>query len=117
KAYGLGVMAMAGGDFSSPAFTIAWPTAEFGPMGLEGAVRLGHRKELEAEPDPVAREALFQKLVAQMYQTGKAITVAEATEVTAVIDPADTRDWIVRGIKSCPPKHADARPRSFIDVW
>jgi acetyl-CoA carboxylase carboxyltransferase component len=117
KAYGLGVMAMAGGDFSASDFTIAWPTAEFGPMGLEGAVRLGYRKELEAETDPTQREALFQKLVGEMYQNGKAISVAQANEVDAVIDPAETRDWIVRGVKSCPPRSAAAHRRSFIDVW
>jgi acetyl-CoA carboxylase carboxyltransferase component len=66
KGYGLGAQAMTGGDFSATAFTVAWPTAEFGPMGLEGAVRLGYRKELEAEVDRVAREALFQKLVGRM---------------------------------------------------
>ena len=116
KGYGLGVMAMAGGDFSASDFTIAWPTAEFGPMGLEGAVRLGHRKELDAEPDPAAREALFGKLVTEMYRAGKAISVAEANEVDAVIDPAETREWIVRGIKSCRPRARSVR-RSFVDVW
>ena len=117
KGYGLGAQAMTGGDFSATAFTIAWPTAEFGPMGLEGAVRLGYRKELEAETDPVAREALFQKLVGRMYQTGKAISVAQVGEIDAVIDPAETRDWLVRGMKSCPARTPGAKPRSFIDVW
>jgi acetyl-CoA carboxylase carboxyltransferase component len=117
KGYGLGAQAMTGGDFSASAFTIAWPTAEFGPMGLEGAVRLGYRKELDAEPDPAAREALFQKLVGRMYQTGKAISVAQVNEIDAVIDPAETRDWIVRGVKSCPPRSPGAKTRSFIDVW
>ncbi|HEY0651237.1 carboxyl transferase domain-containing protein [Phenylobacterium sp.] len=117
KGYGLGAQAMTGGDFSASAFTIAWPTAEFGPMGLEGAVRLGYRKELNAEPDPAAREALFQKLVGRMYQTGKAISVAQVNEIDAVIDPAETRDWILRGIKSCPPRSPGAKARSFVDVW
>ncbi|WP_296594850.1 carboxyl transferase domain-containing protein [Phenylobacterium sp.] len=116
KGYGLGAQAMTGGDFSASAFTIAWPTAEFGPMGLEGAVRLGYRKELDAEPDPAAREALFQKLVGRMYENGKAISVAQVNEIDAVIDPAETRDWIVRGIKSCPPR-APGAARSFVDVW
>lgn len=116
KGYGLGAQAMTGGDFSAPAFTVAWPTAEFGPMGLEGAVRLGYRKELEAEMDPQAREALFQKLVGRMYQTGKAISVAQVCEITAVIDPADTRDWLIRGLNAtgAAPKRGG---RSFIDVW
>lgn len=117
KGYGLGAQAMTGGDFSASAFTVAWPTAEFGPMGLEGAVRLGYRKELEAETDPQAREALFQKLVGKMYEAGKAISVAQVNEIDAVIDPAETRDWLVRGMKSCPTRAPGVRPRSFIDVW
>ncbi|MBD0323063.1 MAG: ATP-grasp domain-containing protein, partial [Aldersonia sp.] len=48
KAYGLGAMAMAAGSLRAPDFTVAWPTGEIGPMGLEGAVRLGFRKELDA---------------------------------------------------------------------
>ncbi len=116
KGYGLGAQAMTGGDFSAPAFTVAWPTAEFGPMGLEGAVRLGYRKELEAELDPQAREALFQKLVGRMYQTGKAISVAQVCEITAVIDPADTRDWLTRGLNATGVSIRRSG-RSFIDVW
>ena len=65
KGYGLGAQAMAGGSFHAPFFIVSWPTGEFGGMGLEGAVRLGYRKELEAEPTPEAREALFKKMVAQ----------------------------------------------------
>ena len=52
KGYGLGAQAMAGGGFKAPLFTVAWPTSEFGAMGLEGAVRLGMRRELEAIEDP-----------------------------------------------------------------
>jgi len=120
KGYGLGAQAMAGGDFSAPAMMIAWPTAEFGPMGLEGAVRLGYRKELEAQTDPEARQALFEKLVGGMYQRGKAISVAEVVEIDAVIDPSETRAWLVEGLKSChPAKPAGGwgRRRPFVDVW
>jgi acetyl-CoA carboxylase carboxyltransferase component len=95
---------------------LAWPTAEFGPMGLEGAVRLGYRKELEAETDPEARQALFEKRLARMYQQGMALTVAEVLEIDAVIDPAETRSWLVRGMKSCPVDPSAPR-RNFIDVW
>ena len=116
KGYGLGAQAMAGGDFSAAAMMLAWPTAEFGPMGLEGAVRLGYRKELEAETDPVARQELFEKRLARMYQQGMALTVAEVLEIDAVIDPAETRSWLVRGMKSCPVDPSAPR-RSFIDVW
>jgi acetyl-CoA carboxylase carboxyltransferase component/biotin carboxyl carrier protein len=118
KGYGLGAQAMAGGDFSAPAMTVAWPTAEFGPMGLEGAVRLGYRKELEAEPDPAARQALFEKLVGRMYEVGKALSVASVVEVDAVIDPAETRAWLVRALKACPvPPRPKGKKRPFVDVW
>jgi acetyl/propionyl-CoA carboxylase alpha subunit/acetyl-CoA carboxylase carboxyltransferase component len=118
KGYGLGAQAMAGGDFSAPAMTIAWPTAEFGPMGLEGAVRLGYRKELDAQPDPAARQALFEKLVGRMYETGKALSVASVVEIDAVIDPAETRAWLMRGLKACPiPPRPAGKKRPFVDVW
>jgi acetyl-CoA carboxylase carboxyltransferase component len=118
KGYGLGAQAMAGGDFSAAATIIAWPTAEFGPMGLEGAVRLGYRKELEAESDPAARAALFQSLVGRMYERGKALSVAQVAEIDAVIDPAQTREWLVQGLKACPPPEPrTGRRRTFVDVW
>ncbi len=118
KAYGLGAQAMAGGDFSAPALTLAWPTAEFGPMGFEGAVRLGYRKELEAEADPRKRQALFEKLVGRMYEAGKALSVASVVEIDAVIDPAETRAWILRGLKACPvPSRGGGKRRPFVDVW
>ncbi|MGC0366826.1 acetyl/propionyl-CoA carboxylase alpha subunit [Rhodococcus sp. 27YEA15] len=94
KGYGLGAMAMAGGSFRAPQFTIAWPTGEIGPMGLEGAVRLGFRKELEAAPDDAAREILFGQLVELAYLHGKALTAATTFELDDVVDPARTRDWI-----------------------
>ena len=117
KGYGLGAQAMTGGDFSASAFTIAWPTAEFGPMGLEGAVRLGYRKELEAEADLGARQALFDKLLGRMYETGKAISVAQVLEIDAVIDPSETRSWITRGLDACTSGPSLRGRRSFIDVW
>jgi acetyl/propionyl-CoA carboxylase alpha subunit/acetyl-CoA carboxylase carboxyltransferase component len=91
KAYGLGAMAMAAGDLRRPAITVAWPTGEFGGMGLEGAVRLGYRKELEAIEDPGARRARYEELVAEQYARGKAVSTAMAFEIDDVIDPADTR--------------------------
>uniref|UniRef100_B0T094 Pyruvate carboxylase., Methylmalonyl-CoA carboxytransferase n=1 Tax=Caulobacter sp. (strain K31) TaxID=366602 RepID=B0T094_CAUSK len=98
KGYGLGAQAMAGGSFHSPLFIAAWPTGEFGGMGLEGAVRLGYRKELEAETDPAKQKALYDQLVARLYAAGKATSMAAALEIDAVIDPADTRRWIVGGL-------------------
>ncbi|MGW6622562.1 carboxyl transferase domain-containing protein [Nocardia sp. NPDC055002] len=94
KGYGLGAMAMAAGHFHAPRFTVAWPTGEIGPMGLEGAVRLGFSKELAAVTDPDERETLFQQLLAMAYQQGKALTAATGFELDDVIDPADTRTWI-----------------------
>lgn len=94
KGYGLGAMAMAGGSFHAPEFTVAWPTGEIGPMGLEGAVRLGFRKELEAVDDPAERDALFATLVAKSYEHGKALHAGTTFELDDVIDPARSRAWI-----------------------
>jgi len=94
KAYGLGAQAMLGGHLKRPQFTVSWPTGEFGPMGLEGAVRLGFRRELEAIEDNAEREARFQQLVSSMYEQGKAENVATYFEIDAVIDPADSRRWL-----------------------
>jgi acetyl/propionyl-CoA carboxylase alpha subunit len=116
KGYGLGAQAMAGGSFHAPFFIVSWPTGEFGGMGLEGAARLGYRKELEAEPTPEAKEALFKTLVAQSYARGKAINMAAYLEIDDVIDPADTRRWILRGYRSLPPHDASKR-RTFLDTW
>lgn len=95
KSYGLGAMAMAGGDLHAPVATVSWPTGEFGGMGLEGAVRLGYRDQLEAIEDPDARQRRYDDLVARYYERGKALNVASVFEIDAVIDPADTRDVIV----------------------
>ncbi|MYR05463.1 carbamoyl-phosphate synthase large subunit [Gordonia sp. SID5947] len=96
KAYGLGAMAMAGGDLHSPVATLSWPTGEFGGMGLEGAVRLGYRDQLEAIDDPAARQDRYDELVATHYEHGKALNVASVFEIDSVIDPADTRATIIR---------------------
>jgi acetyl-CoA carboxylase carboxyltransferase component len=98
KGYGLGAMAMTAGGFHAPVFTVAWPSAEFGAMGLEGAVKLGYAKELAAQPSDAARDALYQKLVAEQYTAGHALNMAATLEIDAVIDPALTRDWLVRGL-------------------
>ena len=96
KGYGLGAMAMAGGSFMRPTLSVSWPTGEFGGMGLEGAVHLGFRKELEAQPDKASRKALFDKLVQSFYEKGRATEAAAYLEIDGVIDPADTRDVVVR---------------------
>jgi acetyl-CoA carboxylase carboxyltransferase component len=94
KGYGLGAQAMAGGGFKAPLFTVAWPTSEFGGMGLEGAVRLGMRRELEAIEDPQERERLYEQLVAAAYERGQGLNMAAYGEIDDVIDPADSRRWI-----------------------
>jgi acetyl-CoA carboxylase carboxyltransferase component len=100
KGYGLGAMAMTAGGFHSPLFTAAWPTGEFGAMGLEGAVRLGFKKELQAVPEGPEREALFQRLLAQQTAAGSGINMATTLEIDAVIDPSDTRRWVTAGLQS-----------------
>jgi acetyl-CoA carboxylase carboxyltransferase component len=116
KGYGLGAQAMAGGHFHAPFFTVSWPTGEFGGMNLEGAVRLAMKKELEAIEDSTAREQTFQSMVAFAYDRGKAINMASLLELDAVIDPAETRTWIVRGLKSAPSRKSSDR-RRFVDAW
>ena len=118
KGYGLGAQAMAGGSFRSPLFTVAWPSGELGGMGLEGAVRLGFRRELDAVEDPVERAALFDEMVDRAYQHGKAINVASAFEIDDVIDPAASRSRIVAALRSAPPPvERTGKKRSCIDTW
>ncbi len=119
KGYGLGAQAMSGGHFHASFFTVSWPTGEFGGMNLEGAVRLGMKKQLDAVTDPVAREEMFQGMVAMAYERGKAINMAALLEIDAVIDPADTRAWLVRGIRSATADAHDKRRerRRFVDTW
>ncbi len=114
KGYGLGAMGMTAGGFHAPVFTVAWPTGEFGAMGLEGAVRLGFRKELEALPEGAERDALFAKLLAKSYANGEAMHMAATLEIDAVIDPVDTRAWLARGLASA--QVAPLGPRC-IDTW
>ena len=114
KGYGLGAMAMTGGGFHATVATAAWPSGEFGAMGLEGAVRLGFRKELEAAAEGVERDALHAQLVAHQYANGKALNMATALEIDAVIDPAETRNWLAQGLASAKIGPA---PSSAIDPW
>jgi acetyl-CoA carboxylase carboxyltransferase component len=110
---------MAGGSFKAPLFCVSWPTGEFGGMGLEGAVRLGYRKELEAIDDPEARDAAFQEMVDRMYEHGKALNAASHFEIDDVIDPADSRRWISTLLLSRTPtsRGADRKRRPGVDPW
>ncbi len=114
KGYGLGAMAMAAGGLHAPVATAAWPSGEFGAMGLEGAVRLGYRKELEALPEGEARERRYRELVDAQYEKGKAINMAATLEIDAVIDPAQTRSWLAAGLASA--RTGERRPGA-IDSW
>ena len=112
RGYGLGSMAMSRGGFHESLFTAAWPTGEFGAMGLEGAVKSGFKRELEAIEDPDQREDLFNQLLAQMYEKGKAINMASYLEIDSVIDPADTRRWIMQGPEVSTPRSSRCRPHT-----
>ncbi|MDH3686238.1 MAG: biotin/lipoyl-binding protein [Myxococcales bacterium] len=117
KGYGLGAQAMAGGSFRAPFFTVAWPTGEFGGMGLEGAVKLGYRKELEAVEDPEERRVLYQQMVDRMYEHGKAVNMASHFEIDEVIDPFESRAWIMRALRAAPPEAFRGGQRSCVDTW
>ena len=118
KGYGLGALGMAGGSFHAAVMTVAWPTGEFGGMGLEGQVKLGRRKDLQAIEDPAERLALYESLVAEAYERGKALNTASLFEIDNVIDPATTRDWILAGLRAMPPTPPrSGKKRAFVDAW
>jgi acetyl-CoA carboxylase carboxyltransferase component len=118
KSYGLGAVAMVGGSYQAPVFSVAWPTAEFGAMGLEGSVRLGYRDQLDAVTDPAERKALFERKLAQAYEGGKALRHAMKPEIDDVIDPADTRKWIMAGLRALPPTPPrTGKKLRWIDTW
>jgi acetyl-CoA carboxylase carboxyltransferase component/biotin carboxyl carrier protein len=119
KGYGLGAQAMAGGGFKAPLFTVAWPTSEFGGMGLEGAVRLGMRRELDAIEDEDERERLFEQLVAAAYERGQGVNMAAYGEIDDVIDPADSRRWIATLFDEHSGKwwRREGNERAFVDAW
>jgi acetyl-CoA carboxylase carboxyltransferase component len=119
KGYGLGAQAMAGGGFKAPLFTVAWPTSEFGGMGLEGAVRLGMRRELDAIEDEQERERLFTQLVAAAYEHGRGMNMAAYGEIDDVIDPADSRRWIATLFDehSGQWRRRDGKKRPHVDAW
>jgi acetyl-CoA carboxylase carboxyltransferase component len=118
KSYGLGALAMTGGSYQASAFAVAWPTGEFGGMGLEGSVKLGYRNELAAIADPGERRAKFDEMVAKAYESGKALNRATTFFIDDVIDPADTRRWIMGALTSLPPP-APRREKKlrWIDAW
>jgi acetyl-CoA carboxylase carboxyltransferase component len=119
RAYGLGAQAMSGGGLHAPALTVAWPTGEFGAMGVEGAVKLALRRELESIEDPAERERRIRELVEAIRAQSTALNVATYFEIDDVIDPAETRDRIARTLDAAPPPAAGpgGRRRTMIDPW
>jgi acetyl-CoA carboxylase carboxyltransferase component len=118
KGYGLGAQAMAGGSFKAPLFCVAWPTGELGGMGLEGAVRLGFRRELEAIDDPTEREQAFEEMVTRAYEHGRALNAATYFELDDVVDPADSRRWVSSTLAAAPPPPPrQGKKRPCIDTW
>ena len=118
KAYGLGALAMSGGSFNTPFFTLSWPTGEFAGMGLEGSIKLGRRAELAAIEDIAARKARYETLVAEAYDWASALNGATVFEFDDVIDPAETRRWLAMGLESAPPPAArEGKKRGWVDTW
>ena len=119
KGYGLGAQAMAGGSFKAPLFTVGWPTSEFGGMGLEGAVRLGMRRELDAIEDPEERKRVFEATVAAAYEHGQGLNMAAYGEIDDVIDPADSRRWIAMLFDHAGDdwRRRPTKRRPNIDTW
>jgi acetyl-CoA carboxylase carboxyltransferase component len=118
KGYGLGAQAMAAGSFRAPLFTIAWPTSEFGGMNLEGAVKLGFRRELDAIEDPTERQTTYEAMVERAYEHGRGLNAASYFEIDDVIDPADSRRWITTALAAwpwSPPGEGKRRPN--VDTW
>jgi len=116
RGYGLGAQAMVAGSLHEPLLTVAWPTAHLGPMGLEGAVRLGFRKELEQIADEGEREERVRELTRSAERNARALNAASMFELDDVIDPAETRDLIAATLAAAAPSDA-TRGHRFVDTW
>lgn len=118
KAYGLGALAMATGSFDETFFAISWPTGEFAGMGLEGSIKLGRRAELAAITDLAKRKARYDKLVDDAYAWSRALNAATVSEVDDVIDPAETRNWLIMGLDAAPPVPLRTdKKHKWVDTW
>lgn len=116
RGYGIGAQVMTGGDFRAPLFTVSWPSGEFGAMGHEGTITLSHGAQLAAIEDEHERRRIYDELVAELYAESSAIGVATAWEIDDVIDPADTREWILAGLEAGSSERP-AKHQPFIDTW
>jgi len=119
KGYGLGAQAMGAGSMHAPFLTLSWPTGEMGPMGIEGAVRLGYKKELAAIEDEEARSRAFNEMVDKAYVRGSAVNAAAFMEIDDVIDPAETRMRLMQALKSVGgfDGKRTGKKRTFVDTW
>jgi acetyl-CoA carboxylase carboxyltransferase component len=117
RGYGLGAQAMVGGSLHEPLLTIAWPTAHLGPMGLEGAVKLALRKELEAIDDEEERAQRVRDLTAAAERNAKALNAATLFELDDVVDPAQTRSLIASTLAAAAAHPEPQRGRRFVDAW
>jgi acetyl-CoA carboxylase carboxyltransferase component len=117
KSYGLGGIAMSGGSHHTPTFSVAWPTGEFGGMGLEGSVKLGYRKELAAIEDPEERLNMFEEMVARAYEHGKALNQASLFGIDDTIDPADSRWWVASLLNAMRITPRQGKKRAAVDAW
>jgi acetyl-CoA carboxylase carboxyltransferase component len=117
RAYGLGKAGMAAGSFKASTFAVAWPTGEFGAMNFEGAAKLAYRKELEAIEEPEERMSRLQVHIQRMIDDGKALARAMDQSCDDVIDPAETRRWIVAGLRASAGDCENLPARTFLDTW
>jgi acetyl-CoA carboxylase carboxyltransferase component len=118
KGYGLGVQAMCGGSGLHGMMSVAWPTAEFAAMNIEGNVKLGYRNDLAAIEDPVERLRVYQDKVDEQYEQARAVNAATGGGLDDVIDPAETRRWIVNSMKRRPPvPPREGKKYPYVDTW
>jgi acetyl-CoA carboxylase carboxyltransferase component len=117
RGYGLGAQAMVAGSLHEPLLTVAWPSAHLGPMGLEGAVRLGLRKELEAIEDEQEREERVREVTALAQENAKALNAAQLFELDDVIDPAETRGLFAATFAAATQPAIPPHGHRFVDTW
>ena len=116
KAYGLGPMAM-GGMFQPTDLRIAWPTVEAGGMALEGAAALIQRREQRDEGAAPSDREQRDALAAQMREGSLALSAARRFAYDEVIDPAETRERIVRMLDLLPRPPARSAKKHYVDTW
>ncbi|CAN5223469.1 pyruvate carboxylase [soil metagenome] len=109
QCYGLGAVAMVGGNAHEQLFAVSWPTGHFGKMGLEGYVKLAFRKELGEIADPAERKAKIESMVAALHVRGTALSTAPYLSIDDVIDPIETRRWLMLGLATARQQRGEAR--------